>query len=60
LPNPATVDNNRWDRLLQWLGALPVNSTENVDIAGVSDLDTWVERLHETGHKVLVTSGCAS
>ncbi len=51
------IDNNRWDRLLQWLGSLSVDSTENVDIAGVSDLDGWVERLHAAGHKVLVTSG---
>src|SRR5580704_19305695 len=26
------IDNNRWDRLLQWLGALSVDGTENVDI----------------------------
>jgi hypothetical protein len=51
------IDNNRWDRLLQWLGALSVDRTDNVDIAGVNDLDTWVERLHAAGHKVLVTSG---
>src|SRR5260370_42461902 len=36
------IDNHRWDRLLQWLGALSVDSTDNVDITGVSDLDAWV------------------
>ena len=51
------IDNGRWDRMLQWLGALSVETTDNVDIAGVGDLDEWVERLHAAGHKVLVTSG---
>lgn len=51
------IDSNRWDRMLQWLGTLSVESMDNVDIAGVRDIDDFVERLHAAGHKVLVTSG---
>jgi hypothetical protein len=53
----SLIDNRRWDRLLQWLGALSVDSTDNVDLSGVNDIDEWVERLHAAGHHVLVTSG---
>lgn len=51
------IDHRRWDRLLQWLGALSVEDTATVDVTGVQDIDEWVERLHAAGHKVLVTSG---
>jgi hypothetical protein len=51
------IDNNRWDRMLQWLGTLSAQSTANVDVTDVNDVDEWVERLHAAGHRVLVTSG---
>ena len=51
------IDHGRWDRMLQWLGTLSVEKTDNVDLAGVTDVDVWIERLHAAGHRVLVTSG---
>lgn len=51
------IDGGRWDRMLQWLGTLSVESTANVNVEGVRDVDEWVERLHAAGHRVLVTSG---
>lgn len=51
------IDGGRWDRMLQWLGTLSVESTANVNVEGVRDIDEWVERLHAAGHRVLVTSG---
>lgn len=51
------IDHGRWDRMLQWLGTLSVEKTDNVDLAGVTDVDAWIERLHAAGHRVLVTSG---
>ena len=51
------IDHGRWDRMLQWLGTLSVEKTDHVDLAGVTDVDVWIERLHAAGHRVLVTSG---
>jgi hypothetical protein len=51
------IDNGRWDRMLQWLGTLSVEKTDNVDLSGVANVDDWIERLHAAGHRVLVTSG---
>lgn len=50
-------DNNRWDRMLQWLQTLSVDKVTDVDVAGVSNVDEWIERLWAAGHMVLATSG---
>jgi hypothetical protein len=51
------VDNNRWDRMLQWLQTLSVSDVSNVNIEGVENVDDWLERLWAAGHCVLATSG---
>lgn len=50
-------DNNRWDRMLQWLQTLSVDNVLDVDVAGVTNVDEWIERLWAAGHMVLATSG---
>jgi hypothetical protein len=55
---PASfVEQGRWDRLLQWLDTLSVSGGTQVDIAGVKDIDDWIERLWQAGRRVLATSG---
>jgi hypothetical protein len=51
------VDQGRWDRMLEWLGTLSVADLSNVDVAGVADVDDWLERLWDAGHAVIATSG---
>ncbi len=50
-------DNGRWDRMLQWLNTLSVGDVTDVDVAGVTDVDEWLERLWGAGHAVIATSG---
>ncbi|MNF23136.1 hypothetical protein D3C84_37100 [compost metagenome] len=51
------IDNNRWDRMLQWLQTLSVADVSNVDVTGVSNVDEWLDRLWAAGHRPLATSG---
>jgi len=51
------IEQGRWDRMLLWLDTLSVADTTDVDIAGVADVDQWIERLWQAGHRVLATSG---
>ncbi|WP_425930495.1 hypothetical protein [Pseudomonas sp. NyZ201] len=51
------IDNNRWDRLLQWMQTLSVADLGNVDVSGVRNIDEWLDRLYAAGHRPLATSG---
>lgn len=51
------VEQGRWERMLVWLNTLSVADTTDVDISGVTDVDQWIERLWQAGHRVLATSG---
>jgi hypothetical protein len=53
----ALIENNRWDRMAQWLDTLSVENTAKIDFAGVTDVDDWIDRLREAGHMILATSG---
>jgi hypothetical protein len=50
-------DNGRWDRMLQWLNTLSVDDVTDVDVADVTGVDEWLERLWDAGHAVIATSG---
>ncbi|CAH2917765.1 MAG: hypothetical protein CPSOU_3121 [uncultured Paraburkholderia sp.] len=50
-------DQGRWDRMLQWLQTISVQKVTDVDVSGVTNVDEWIERLHDAGHMVLATSG---
>jgi hypothetical protein len=51
------VDQGRWDKMLQWLDTLCVPGVRHVDVAGVKDIDDWLDRLWAAGFRVLATSG---
>ena len=55
---PASfIEQGRWDRMLQWLNTLSVEDVTEVDMAGVTNVDEWIDRLWAHGHMVLATSG---
>ncbi|UXJ50240.1 hypothetical protein [Pseudomonas citronellolis] len=54
---PSFIEQGRWDRMLQWLNTLSVEDVSRVDVAGVNDVDEWIDRLWAHGHVVLATSG---
>jgi len=54
---PSFVEQGRWDRMLQWLNTLSVDDVSKVDVTGVKDVDDWIARLWDAGHRVLATSG---
>lgn len=55
---PASfIEQGRWDRMLVWLNTLSVADATDVDVAGVADVDRWIERLWQAGHRVIATSG---
>src|SRR6516164_9328990 len=47
----------KWDRLTRWLGTVSNYPLDNVDLAGVADVDDWIGRLEQAGHFVSCTSG---
>lgn len=55
---PASFfEKGRWDRMLEWLNTLSVEDVSGVDVAGVQDVDEWLDRLWRAGHAVIATSG---
>lgn len=55
---PASlVEKGQWERLLKWLDGLSVPDLMAIDIAGVTSVDEWLERLWAADHRVLATSG---
>ena len=54
---PSFVEQGRWDRMLRWLNTLSVEDVNGVDVSGVTDVDDWIARLWDAGHRVLATSG---
>ena len=53
----SLYDKGNWSRMLQWLNTLSVDDVSDVDVAGVADVDDWLERLWDAGHAVIATSG---
>jgi hypothetical protein len=48
---------NRWDRMTLWYNTLTTASTDNVDLSGVTDVDSWLDQLWEAGHFAYASSG---
>jgi hypothetical protein len=53
----AFLADGRWDRMCMWLETLSSSEPRGLDMSGVTDVDQWVERLHEAGHFVYSSSG---
>jgi hypothetical protein len=55
---PASfIERGQWDRMLKWFQTLSAVDVSNVDLEGVANVDEWVQRLWDAGHKALTTSG---
>ncbi len=51
------LSGKRWDRLTKWLGTVSTKPIDTIDVAGVSDVDSWVRACEAAGHLVSCTSG---
>jgi len=51
------LTGERWDRLTRWLGTVSTHPVENIDLAGITGIDEWVERLEAAGYYVSCSSG---
>lgn len=47
----------KWDRLTRWLNTVSAYPTDNTDLAGISGIDEWIDRLQAAGHYVSCSSG---
>jgi hypothetical protein len=47
----------KWDKLTKWLGTVSTYPTDDVDLAGIADVDEWIARLEAAGHPVSCSSG---
>jgi hypothetical protein len=55
---PETVlAEGKWDRMTKWLSTVSTYRLDDVDLAGVADVDEWIARLGQAGHFVSCTSG---
>lgn len=53
----SILAERKWDRLTKWLGTVSSHPLDNVDLAGVLDVDDWIGRLERAGRFVSCTSG---
>ncbi|MGW0582201.1 hypothetical protein ACWD25_41155, partial [Streptomyces sp. NPDC002920] len=51
------ITQGRWDRLLRWYSTVSVVEPDEVDVAGVRDIDEWTDRVTAAGHRPYITSG---
>jgi hypothetical protein len=51
------VGRGQWDRLLLWFRTVSATSMDGVDLEGVRDLDSWINRLEDAGHFLFTSSG---
>ena len=51
------ITGKRWDRLTKWLGTVSSYPTDNIDLSGVQDIDSWIEACQAAGHFVSCSSG---
>ncbi len=51
------VDKGQWSLMLRWFGTLSARPVDDVDVAGVKDVDGFIARLWAAGHLTVTTSG---
>lgn len=51
------VRRGRWVQLARWLDSVSSHRVPDVDFNGVDDLDGFIARLTDAGHRVVTTSG---
>jgi hypothetical protein len=53
----ALIEKQQWGQMNRWLDSLSTHRVDNVDVSGVEDVDGWIDRLHDAGHRVSSSSG---
>jgi hypothetical protein len=53
----SLVAKGKWAQMNRWLDSLSTHRVDNVDVAGVEDVDDWIDRLEAAGHLVTSSSG---
>ncbi len=53
----SLVAKRNWAQMNRWLDSLSTHRVDNVDVAGVEDVDDWIDRLEAAGHLVTSSSG---
>src|SRR5579862_236223 len=51
------LTEKKWDRLTKWLSTVSAYPTDNIDLAGVREIDDWVDACGKAGHFVSCSSG---
>lgn len=51
------ISKGRWQHLLTWLDSLSTHSLSSIDVAGSTDIDDFMARVHAGGYRVMNTSG---
>ena len=47
----------KWDRMTKWLGTISSHPIQQIDLAGIADVDDWIGRLQAAGHFISCSSG---
>ncbi|MDB5686535.1 MAG: hypothetical protein JWR77_1124 [Rhizorhabdus sp.] len=53
----AFIDAGQWKHMSSWLRTLCTYSTDDIDVAGVRDVDDWLDRARDAGHYLFASSG---
>lgn len=53
----AFIDAGQWKHMNAWLRTLCTYSTDDIDVAGVQDVDEWLDRAKAAGHYLFASSG---
>jgi hypothetical protein len=53
----SVLAEGKWARMTKWLSTVSTYPLDDVDLAGVTDVDEWIARLGQAGHFVSCTSG---
>jgi hypothetical protein len=53
----AFIDAGQWKHMNVWLKTLCTYPTDDIDVAGVRDVDDWLDRAHAAGHYLFASSG---
>lgn len=51
------LNGQKWDKLIKWLNTVSSHPINDVNLAGIKDIDDWVQRLMDSGHYVSCSSG---
>ena len=47
----------KWDRLIKWLGTISPHPVAAIDVASIGDIDDWIDQLQAKGNYISCSSG---